>query len=247
MKILGVIPARYGSTRFPGKPLALLQGRPLIEWTIEGAQKSKLAADIIVATDDRRIADVAKSRGVEVVMTDSHLPSGSDRVYAAIAERDCDIAVNIQGDEPLVTGELIDLLAQSFINQPNLDMATLAHSLSPDDLHSMNAVKVILNHNDEAIYFSRYPIPYSRLQPQSENLIPLRHIGMYAYTKSFLGKFCQSSPAEIELHESLEQLRALYLGAKIKVLRVAEPSIGVDTPEDLIRVNEILSHKQGSK
>lgn len=245
MKIVGVIPARYGSTRFPGKPLALLQGRPLIAWTIEGAKTSQLASEIIVATDDSRIAKVAQDCGVEVVMTASDLPSGSDRVYAAIAERDCDVAVNIQGDEPLVTGELIDLLARSFLTQPNLDMATLAHAMSVEDLHSLNAVKVILNHNDEAIYFSRFPIPYSRVTPPVTALTPLKHIGMYAYTKSFLAKFCQAAPAAIEVSESLEQLRALYLGAKIKVLKVKEPSIGVDTPEDLIRVNDLLSRKQG--
>lgn len=246
MKIVGVIPARYGSTRFPGKPLALLQGRPLIAWTIEGAKKSKLASTIIVATDDERIAKVAKEAGVEVVMTDSSLPSGSDRVFAAIQKYDCDVAVNIQGDEPLVTGELIDLLAQSFINTQNLDMATLAHPLGYEELLSANSVKVILNQHDEAIYFSRFPIPYSRVQAgESENLIPLKHIGMYAYTKEFLGRFCQAPPAGIETRESLEQLRALYLGAKIKVLKVADASIGVDTPEDLERVQKILAQQQG--
>jgi len=164
MKIVGVIPARYGSTRFPGKPLELLQGRPLIQWTIEGSKKSKLLSEVIVATDDERIKAAAEAVGCKVVMTDSELPSGSDRIHAAIKDIDCDVVVNIQGDEPLVTGALVDKLAQVFIDDPRLDMATLAHPISDEELHSMNSVKVVLNCRDEALYFSRFPMPYSRLK-----------------------------------------------------------------------------------
>ncbi|MEN0059230.1 MAG: 3-deoxy-manno-octulosonate cytidylyltransferase [Bdellovibrio sp.] len=243
MKIVGVIPARYGSTRFPGKPLVMLQGKPLIQWTIAGAQKSRLINELIVATDDPRIKAAAEAVGAEVVMTASDLPTGSDRIYAAIADRDCDVVVNIQGDEPLITGDLIDLLAQVFVREPEMDMATLAHPISEQELQSPNAVKVVVNQRDEALYFSRYPIPYSRHQAAELGSYEgcLKHIGMYAYSKKFLKKFCQTPPAFIERAESLEQLRALHLGAKIKVVKVQEASPGVDTPEDLQRLEKLLS------
>ncbi|KYG67362.1 3-deoxy-manno-octulosonate cytidylyltransferase [Bdellovibrio bacteriovorus] len=243
MKILGVIPARFGSTRFPGKPLVSLQGRPLIQWTLEGAKKSKLLSDVIVATDDERIKKAVEDVGGKVVMTASELPTGSDRIHAAIQGLDCDVVVNIQGDEPLVTGELVDRLAQVFIDEPNMDMATLAHPISDEELQSPNSVKVVLNHNDEALYFSRYAIPYSRntVEKMGSREGCLKHIGMYAYSKKFLKKFCEAPPAFIENAESLEQLRALYLGAKIKVIRVKEASLGVDTPEDLARLEKLLS------
>ncbi|MBV2167935.1 MAG: 3-deoxy-manno-octulosonate cytidylyltransferase [Bdellovibrio sp.] len=243
MKILGVIPARYGSTRFPGKPLVNLQGRPLIQWTIEGAKKSKLLSDVIVATDDERIKAAAEAVGVKVAMTPSDLPTGSDRIHAAIKNLECEVVVNIQGDEPLVTGELIDRLAQVFIDEPRMDMATLAHPITEEDLQSPNAVKVVMNHKDEALYFSRYAIPYSRSKASEMGTYEgcLKHIGMYAYSKSFLKQFCEAPPALIEKAESLEQLRALYLGAKIKVIRVKEASLGVDTPEDLVRLEKLLS------
>ncbi len=243
MKIVGVIPARFGSTRFPGKPLVNLKGRPLIQWTVEGAKKSKLLSEVIVATDHEGIKAAAEAVGVKVVMTDSDLPTGSDRIHAAIKDVSCDVVVNIQGDEPLVTGELIDRLAQVFVDDPKMDMATLAHPISAEELQSMNSVKVVTNCRDEALYFSRYPMPYSRLSPQEAGSMDgcLKHIGMYAYSKNFLKQFCEAPPALIEKAESLEQLRALYLGAKIKVIRVKEASIGVDTPEDLARLEKLLS------
>ncbi|NUN04749.1 MAG: 3-deoxy-manno-octulosonate cytidylyltransferase [Bdellovibrio sp.] len=243
MKIVGVIPARYGSTRFPGKPLVNLKGRPLIQWTIEGAKKSRLLSDLIVATDDERIKAAAEAVGVQVAMTDSDLPTGSDRIHAAIKDLNCDVVVNIQGDEPLVTGSLIDGLAQVFIDDAGLDMATLAHPITEEELQSVNSVKVVVNQRDEALYFSRYAIPYSRSKAVDLGTYEgcLKHIGMYAYTKKFLKQFCEAPPALIEKAESLEQLRALYLGAKIKVIRVKEASLGVDTPEDLLRLEKLLS------
>lgn len=243
MKILGVIPARYGSTRFPGKPLVSLQGRPLIQWTLEGAKKSKLLNEVIVATDDERIKKAVEDVGGKVVMTASDLPTGSDRIHAALQNLECDVVVNIQGDEPLVTGELVDRLAQVFIDEPSMDMATLAHPISEEELQSLNSVKVVLNHKDEALYFSRYAIPYSRHTAEKMGSRDgcLKHIGMYAYSRKFLKKFCEAPPAFIENAESLEQLRALYLGAKIKVIRVKEASLGVDTPEDLARLEKLLA------
>lgn len=245
MKIWGVIPARYGSTRFPGKPLVPLHGKPLLQWTIEGTRGSRLLHDVIVATDDDRIFKLAVGCGAKAVMTDSDLPSGTDRVFAAVRDLDCDVAVNIQGDEPLVTGALIDQLAQIFIDEPAVDMATLAHPLSTDDLKNPNAVKVVLNARDEALYFSRFAIPYSRQSAEQLGDFSgaFRHIGMYAYRKKFLEQFCAAPPALIEKAESLEQLRALHLGAKIKVLKVSEAGLGVDTPEDIAKVEHLLQQR----
>ena len=196
MKIVGVIPARYGSTRFPGKPLVNLKGRPLIQWTIEGAKQSKMLSDLYVATDDERIKAAAEISGAKVIMTPSELPTGSDRIHAAIQNVICDVVVNIQGDEPLITGELIDRLAQVFVEDSTIDMATLAHPISQEELQSPNAVKVVLNYKDEALYFSRYAIPYSRHSALELGLFDgcLKHVGMYAYSKTFLYKFCQSPP-----------------------------------------------------
>lgn len=242
MKFIGVIPARHASTRFPAKPLALLQNKPMIHWVVEGARQSKLLSEIIVATDHQGIKLAAEAAGARVVMTSSDLPSGTDRVFAATQDLDFDVVINIQGDEPLMTGELIDRLAELFEQSPDLDMATLAHPISLSELDSMNAVKVVVNKNDEALFFSRYPIPYSRVPgSKSESLDAcLKHIGMYAYSKKFLKTFCEAKPADIEIAESLEQLRALYLGAKIKVLRVKEASPGVDIPEDLAKIEKIM-------
>jgi 3-deoxy-manno-octulosonate cytidylyltransferase (CMP-KDO synthetase) len=250
LKFIGVIPARYASTRFPAKPLALLQGKPMIQWVVEGALKSQRLSEVIVATDHDEIRAASEAAGARVVMTDSNLPSGTDRIHAATRDLDFDVVINIQGDEPLVKAEAIDRLCDLFtaaavtasggttIATAKLDMATLAHPISESELQSMNSVKVVLNHLDEALYFSRYAIPYSREQFQSTGC--LKHIGMYAYTKEFLKVFCAAPVAEIEKAESLEQLRALYLGAKIKVLRVTEATPGVDTPEDLVRIENML-------
>lgn len=240
MKVIGVIPARYASTRFPGKPLALLQNKPMLQWVIEGAQKSQLLQGLFVATDDARIVDICAQNSVPALLTDPDCPTGTDRIYSATKALDFDVVVNIQGDEPLIGPEFIDPLVRAFIDNPSLDMATLAHELVLSDLDNRNAVKVIVNNRSEAIYFSRLPIPYSR-EMESAPQSALKHIGLYAYRRSFLQKFCEQPPAEIEKMESLEQLRALYLGAKIKVLKVDKASVGVDTPEDLIQLEKRLS------
>jgi 3-deoxy-manno-octulosonate cytidylyltransferase (CMP-KDO synthetase) len=250
MRIIGVIPARFGSTRFPGKPIKPILGRPLLEWVIRGAQSAKKLSEILVATDDERIAQVARQLGVEAVMTDSQLPSGTDRVNAALAGRPFDVAVNIQGDEPLITGEVLDILVSPFFDEPKLDMATLGIGLHQADLENKNAAKVVVDQWGYALYFSRSPIPYSRgvdaKREVSDGALStgLKHMGMYAYRKDFLEKFCRSGPAPIELAEGLEQLRALYLGAKIKVMRVEHESWGVDTPEDVAYVERLLSKKR---
>lgn len=244
-KIIGVIPARYASTRLPGKPLVSIDGKPLLQWVIEGAQQSQLLNDLIVATDDERIYQLAVKCGVQAKMTETNIPSGTDRVYAAIKNETCDSVLNIQGDEPLITGLLIDQLAQPFCMDSHLDMATLAHSLSEKDLQSPHVVKVILNTQSEAIYFSRFPIPHSRVTVTEMNqVVSLKHIGMYGYSKKFLKKYCESSPVAIEKAEGLEQLRALYLGARIKVIQTNQMSLGIDTPEDVEKMKSILSERK---
>lgn len=240
MKVVAVIPARYGSTRFPGKPLALICDKPLLQWVIEGVQQSKAISKLIVATDDKRILDLAESLGVKAVMTASELPSGSDRVWAAVKSEDCDVVVNIQGDEPLITGDILDQLVDCFEQSSKLEMSTLAEEISPNEIDNSNIVKLITNKNNEAIYFSRFNMPYSRKEYTKGDNANLKHIGLYAYKKSFLKKFCEQSPVAIEESESLEQLRALYLGAKIKVIKVKHQFKGVDTLADAKDVEKII-------
>lgn len=240
-RVIGVIPARMASSRFPGKPLASIAGREMIAWVVSGALTSKILEEVWVATDDERIAKVAEREGARVAMTESELPSGTDRIWAAIEKVDCEVVINIQGDEPLVTSAWIDALAEPLIEEEAVSMVTLAHPLSFEELQSPNSVKVVVDQNFNALYFSRFPIPYSRDNArQSEIRGALKHIGMYGYRKSFLKTFCAATQAEIEKAESLEQLRALYLGAKIRVIPVRDRSFGVDTPEDLKKVEEIL-------
>ncbi len=245
--MIGVIPARYGSTRFPGKPLTFIHGKPLLQWVIEGARTSRLLSHLIVATDDERIAKLARSLNVEVAMTDANLPTGTDRVWAAVKERTADVVVNIQGDEPLIQGSLLDQLVRPFQEDATLEMATLGRTLTEEALHANTTAKIVLNCRGEALYFSRFPIPYSRQQESLSTRgkieaqpAALRHIGLYAYRKDFLQRFCAQAPVAIEMAESLEQLRALYLGARIQVVRVEHESWGVDTPEDVKKIEKIM-------
>lgn len=250
--ILGVIPARFGSTRFPGKPLKLVAGKPLLQWVVEAAKTSKKITQVWVATDDYRIAELATSLGVKVAMTDSELPTGSDRVWQAVRNTSADIVVNIQGDEPLLRGELLDSLIQPMIDDRSLEMATLGRPLDEEALLSQNTAKIVLNARHEAVYFSRFPIPFSRLKfadagLQSISETVLKHVGLYAYRKSFLEKFCAQKPVGVEMLESLEQLRALYLGARIKVVRTEHESWGVDTPEDVAKIEAMIAKNSGQK
>jgi len=243
--VLGVIPARYASTRFSGKPLASLAGKEMIAWVIEGVLTARLIDQVWVATDDDRIARVAERMGARVAMTDSALPSGTDRIWAAVEKIDCDVVINIQGDEPLIQGSLVDSLVQPMLQDPKLEMATLAHAISEEELLSPHSVKVVVDQAKNALYFSRSAIPYSRDNARHSQLTGcLKHVGMYAYRKNFLKTFCAAPQAEIEVAESLEQLRALYLGAKIKVIQTTEKSCGVDTKDDLLRVEEILRQRK---
>jgi 3-deoxy-manno-octulosonate cytidylyltransferase (CMP-KDO synthetase) len=246
MKVVGVIPARFASTRFPGKPLAKILNKEMIAWVLEGAIKAKNLDQVWLATDDEKIAEVGRRVGVQVALTDPDLPSGSDRIWAAIQNVDCDVVINIQGDEPLVQSEWIEKLIEPFSGEaaqgdPSTQMSTLATTLSLEELNNPNVVKVICNQLGHAIYFSRFPIPFSRQTADASRLsIVKKHVGMYGYRKSFLKQFCAAPASRIELAESLEQLRALELGAKIAVREIHSTSLGVDTPEDLNRVEAVI-------
>lgn len=244
-EVVAVIPVRFGAQRFPGKPLAKILGKSMIEWVVEGVSQSQLIKKIIVATDDQRIADACSTLNVEVVMTDSELPSGSDRVYAAIKNSSEDLIINVQGDEPLIDGKLLDKMAQFMKSENEWEMVTFGRPMDLSSLESQNTAKIVLNQNDYALYFSRYPIPYSRNKEKENFAGCLKHIGIYGYKKSFLKTFCETPAQALEKAEGLEQLRALYLGARIKVLQVDYESWGVDTPEDIEKVEDLLRKKYG--
>jgi len=241
-----VIPARYASTRFPGKPLALLAGRPLILHVLEGAQRARLPERVIVATDDERILRAVRGAGGEAVMTRDDHPSGTDRVAEVAAGLDCDIIVNIQGDEPFIRGDVIDGLIRTLEDDVSADMVTLvARIRSLSEALDPNVVKVVRDRSDRALYFSRSPIPFYRDAwagpggpgagglPEDSRLY--KHIGIYGYRREALLRLSRAAPCETETAERLEQLRALDLGMTIRVRETEHEAVGVDTPEDLAR------------
>lgn len=241
MKTTIIIPARYASVRFPGKPLALLRGKPMIQWVAERAKQALPDAQVAVATDDERIVLAAQAAGIHTVMTKAEHPSGSDRIQEAAHKLGLspeDLIVNVQGDEPLVKAQWLRALIEPFLRDSSLRMSTLAHALSEEELHSPNAVKVLVNQQSSAIYFSRFPVPYSRVSVSELGIEGpvLKHMGFYAYRRSFLDLFCQTAPSFCERGESLEQLRALEMGERIYVARVEGKSLGVDTPDDLAKI-----------
>ena len=247
MKTLGIIPSRYGSSRFPGKPLHLLCGKPLVAWVVEAVKKAKTLDDVIVATDDDRIVAAVEAHGGRAVMTPSELPSGTDRIACAAGDfADDDILVNIQGDEPLISPDLIDALVGRMKEGTKWDMATAVTPIkSLDDLNAKTVVKVVLDRDDGALYFSRAPIPCDRdHEPDISSGLWVRHLGIYAYRGAFLKKYISEPPCDLEKTEKLEQLRALWMGAKIAVIRTDDEGVGVDTPEDAVRIEAILRARQ---
>jgi 3-deoxy-manno-octulosonate cytidylyltransferase (CMP-KDO synthetase) len=243
MRAIGVIPARIGSTRLPAKPLIKILDKCLLQWVIEAVKDRTPLDQILVATDDQRIADLAQTCGVEAVMTDPQLTSGTDRVFQAIAAKDCDLVFNIQGDEPLVRPEWIIGMIAEFKRDPNVQMATVATPLPEKDLLQPSAVKVVLDRNNDAIYFSRFPIPYSRLNITEKPGLAFKHIGLYGFRKAFLRRFCEQPATELERGESLEQLRAMYMGERIRVIKVQGESIGVDTADDVKLLEDRLRQR----
>ena len=247
MKTYGIIPSRFGSSRFPGKPLAMLAGKPLVAWVVEAVKKARSLDEVIVATDDQRIADAVAGYGGRAVMTPSELPSGTDRIACAAGDfADDDILVNIQGDEPLIDPALVDALATKLKADARWDMATAVTPIrTAADLAAKSVVKVVLDRFGGALYFSRAPIPCDRdHEADLASGLYVRHLGIYAYRGGFLKRFVAERPCRLEQTEKLEQLRALWMGAKIAVVETADEGVGVDTPEDAERVAAILASRR---
>ena len=272
MKIYGIIPSRFGSSRFPGKPLAMLAGKPLVAWVVEAVKKAKSLDEVLVATDDERIVKAVEEYGGKAVMTPSELPSGTDRIACAARNyfsaglsalgspsssedgqavpvqtdfADDDILVNIQGDEPLIDPKLVDELVAKLAGGKGFEMATAVTPIkSAADYAAKTVVKVVLDRDDGALYFSRAPIPCDRdHEPDLSSGLYVRHLGIYAYRGGFLKRYIAEPPCALEKTEKLEQLRALWMGARIAVVKTDDEGVGVDTPEDAERVAELLSEK----
>lgn len=244
-EFLGIIPARYASTRFPGKPLVLLGGKPMIQWVYERA--SSLFEHLLVATDDQRIHDAVVGFGGKVQMTSSLHKSGTDRCAeaAGLYEKQTGLnfsyVVNIQGDEPLIRQEQLQPLMDCFLS-PGTTIATLiCQKDKSDDIHNPNVVKVVVDQSFRALYFSRAPIPFirnSETAGEVENIIFYKHIGLYAFRREVLDRVVQLTPSDLEMAESLEQLRWMDHGFTIKTAVTSFPSLGVDTPEDLEKLKK---------
>lgn len=247
MKITAVIPARYASTRFPGKALAEIDGRPMIQHVYERTKRSKLVSRVIVATDDLRIADAVSLIGGEAVMTSTDHETGTDRLAEVASRLDADIIVNVQGDEPLIDPAMIDLALQPFLDDTDLRMGTVKTRIKClHDFLSPNVVKVVTDNCNNALYFSRSPLPFFRdkwkdLKDESfccGKLLCYKHVGLYVYRRDFLLKFAAMPATFLEISEKLEQLRAIENGVKIRVVESDFESIGVDTPDDLLKAQE---------
>lgn len=241
MKVIA-IPARYGSKRLPGKPLRQLCGKPLVQWVYERARESRKKDIVLIATDDERIREVAQSFGAEVIMTPKDLGSGTERIYEATKDMGAEFIVNLQGDEPFIDPSLIDMLFEH-LEKTEDEMATLCAKIKDDyELKSPDCVKVVFDRRGYALYFSRSPIPYFREEKKAEFY---KHIGVYAYRKSFLKKYVSMGKGFLEEAESLEQLRVLESGYKIKVLITDYQGFGIDTEEDLKKAEELLARLSG--
>lgn len=239
-----IIPARFASSRLPGKPLLDLGGKPMIRHVYERAMQAAVAA-VWVATDDPRIFEAVQGFGGRVVMTSPDHPSGTDRVAEAARGLGATIVVNVQGDEPLLDPQMIDQVTAPLRADPAIPMATVAHPFSdPDEARDPNVVKVVCDCRGFALYFSRLPIPFDREGPGESGLF-LRHVGLYAYRADFLQTFSRLPPTPLEQRERLEQLRALEHGHAIRVVRVERGAIGVDTPADAERVRRMLAMEEG--
>lgn len=237
--VIAVIPARWASTRFPGKVLAEIAGQPMIVHVVCRASDADSIDEVVVATDDSRIAEVAEAAGAEVVMT-GDCASGTDRIAEAVlGQPGWEIAVNIQGDEPLIAPQNIDVLVDGMIAEADVGIGTLCRPLDADRVHDPNAVKVVRDVRDRALYFSRSPLPYPRRPEIAEGLWKL-HLGIYGFRRDALSRFAELSPSPLERAEALEQLRALENGMEILVLDAPHGAYGVDTPEDLERVKELM-------
>jgi 3-deoxy-manno-octulosonate cytidylyltransferase (CMP-KDO synthetase) len=246
MRVTAVIPARYASTRFPGKPLADLAGKPMIQWVCEGAQRCPLIDRVLVATDDRRIAEAVTAFGGAAVMTRADHPTGTDRLAEVAVGLPSELIVNVQGDEPLIDPAMIEAAVKPLLDDPTIPMGTLKTPLtSLEEYRNPNVVKVVTDRKGFALYFSRAPIPYPRdfadeLDIRWHELATAKHVGLYVYRRDFLLRFPTLAPTPLEEQEKLEQLRALESGYRIYVATTPLGVQGVDTPQDLERVRQLL-------
>ena len=239
-KVIGVIPARYGSSRFPGKVLAEIAGKPMIQWVYEQANKSQLLDELFVAVDDERVLKCVEKFGGKAVMTKIEHQSGTDRLAEALEKIDADIIVNIQGDQPLFDSKMIDEAVKPMLDDTTIQMSTLKTKIGEEDYSDPAVVKVVVDENDFALYFSRSLIPFSRDKVEVEIF---EHVGLYVYRKEFLLTISKLPQSYLEKIEMLEQLRVLEKGYKIKVIETKCDSItgiSVDTPEDLAKVEKII-------
>ncbi|MCL4427718.1 MAG: 3-deoxy-manno-octulosonate cytidylyltransferase [Deltaproteobacteria bacterium] len=244
-KIIAVIPARYKSTRFEGKPLALIMGKPMIRHVYEGVIKSEILSDVIIATEDRRIYDVCRAFGANAVMTKDTHQTGTDRIIEAVSGIDADIVLNVQGDEPLVNSEIIEALVMPFNESGDISYTSVKTPIySYEEFIDPNNVKVIVDKNNFGIYFSRSPIPYDRERASGlkdfKGIFGYKHLGFYGYTKEFLLEFGKTDMSYLEKKEMLEQLRAIENGHKIKVETVNISTIPVDVPDDIKKVENFI-------
>jgi 3-deoxy-manno-octulosonate cytidylyltransferase (CMP-KDO synthetase) len=243
-RVIGVIPSRMTSTRLPGKPLVLIAGQPMIQRVVKQVIQAKSLDAVLVAADDQRILDCVNELGfsnVRAVLTDPEHPSGTDRIAEAIGGEVCDVVINIQGDEPLIDPELIDRLAQVMVDG-DWDMATAATPITADaDLQDPGVVKAVFGRDGHALYFSRSPIPFVRDEGTDASGGHFRHLGIYAYTRDYLLTLVAEPPCKLEQLEKLEQLRALNIGCRMNVMQVDDVGIGVDTPDDIAKVEAILA------
>ena len=247
-KVIAIIPARYHSNRFEGKPLAPIMGKPMIQHVVERAREVELLSRVVVATDDERIADAVRAFGGEVVLTRRDHATGTDRLAEAaslinISEQD--IIVNIQGDQPLFPAEVVRQVAGPLLADPSLPMATLIYQIvRPEEINDPNHVKTVFDRHGNALYFSRASIPFQRNPEEQAKPTYYKHLGFYAYRKGFLLTFVGLPEGEWERFEKLEQLRALEYGYRIQVVLTSHDSIEVDTQKDIERVEEVLKHQQ---
>jgi 3-deoxy-manno-octulosonate cytidylyltransferase (CMP-KDO synthetase) len=244
VKVVALIPARYGSTRFPGKPLALLRGKPMIQHVYEQTLQVRGLDRVLVATDDERIARAVTAFAGEVVMTRSDHPTGTDRLAEVAAGLTAEIIVNVQGDLPFFPPIMVEDALAALTRAADAVMSTVKTPITTlEEWHNPNVVKVVTDRNGYALYFSRSPIPFYRDQSGlrgQKDMLGYRHIGLYVYQRDFLLTFTRLPPAPLEEAEKLEQLRALEWGYRISVSETAQPTVEVDTPEDLRRAEETM-------
>ncbi|MBU0503398.1 MAG: 3-deoxy-manno-octulosonate cytidylyltransferase [Candidatus Omnitrophota bacterium] len=248
MDVIGVIPARYSSTRFAGKVLADILGKPMLQHVWERSKKSLLLDDLIIACDEDKVAEKAREFGAKVVMTSKGHVCGTDRIAEVVNPLDVKVIINIQADEPLIHPSMIDSVAQALLGNKSISMATLMKKIESHELiKDPNIVKVVVDMNNFALYFSRAAIPFRAANSDIALPAYYKHIGLYGYTKDFLFIYKNLAPSNLERIEKLEQLRVLEEGYRIKVIETKYDSIGVDTPEDLEKVEEYLKAETEKK